>query len=255
MLVYALAVAAAIGLVVIAAVLFRKLGRDTEDREPDGATAGHAGAMLSALFLLAFAIAIVVPWTTADSARQNTYAESQAIVDAYWSTAALPAPINRQVQSELRDYVRFVLDREWRMMAGGRLSLEGWSRIETMRVQVTGVGVTTDDARDARNLVLEKIRDLAAARRQRAADATSAPPAGLLVMMVLTGLLVAIFPFLAGARPAGMAVVPLVVMAALLGIGVYMAFDISHVFDGGLAVTPDAFSAALQEFHQVPGGG
>src|SRR3954469_10677246 len=124
MLVSILMAVVAGGVGAIAALLFRTLGHDTDDRKPDGATAGHAGSMLSALFLLAFAIAIVVPWTTADSARENTYAESQAIVDAYWSTAALPTPINRQVQTELRDYVRFVLDREWRMMAGGRLSLE-----------------------------------------------------------------------------------------------------------------------------------
>jgi hypothetical protein len=255
MLVYILAVGAAIGVVVIAAVLFRRLGRDTEDREPDGATAGHAGAMLSALFLLAFAIAIVVPWTTADSARQNTYAESQATVDAYWSTAGLPAPAAQQLQAELRDYVRFVLDREWRLMANGRLSLEGWSRLDTMRAQVTGLSVKGDDAKSARQTVLEKIRDISAARRQRAADAKSSPPAGLLAMMVLTGLAVALFPFLAGARPSGLTVVPLMVMAGLLGIGIYMAFDISRVFDGGLAVRPDAFTAALQEFQRVTVGG
>ena len=90
MLVYILAIGAAIAVVIIAAVLFRRLGRDVEDRDPSGVTAGHAGSMLSALFLLAFAIAIVVPWTSAVAARQNTYTESQAIVDAYWSSTGLP---------------------------------------------------------------------------------------------------------------------------------------------------------------------
>ncbi|MFD2352725.1 hypothetical protein ACFSTC_30725 [Nonomuraea ferruginea] len=40
--------------------------------------------MLSALFLLVFAIAVIVPWTTADAARQNTQVESRAVADAYW---------------------------------------------------------------------------------------------------------------------------------------------------------------------------
>ncbi len=253
MLVYILAIGAAVGVVVIAAVLFRKLGRDVEDGEPGGTTAGHAGSMLSALFLMAFAIAIVVPWTSADSARQNTYTESQAIVDAYWSSTQLPAAEGQLLQGELRDYVRFVLDREWRLMAEGRLSLEGWSRLDTMRAQLMALKVTGSLA-DARDAVLEKIRGISTARRQRAADASSTPPPALLVMTVLTGLAVLIFPFLAGARPRGLTIVPLVVMASLLGVGVYMAFDIIHVFAGGLAVGPDAFTAALQEFQRVPGG-
>ena len=260
MLVYILAIGAAIAVVIIAAVLFRRLGRDVEDRDPSGVTAGHAGSMLTqiglgytVLFLLAFAIAIVVPWTSADSARQNTYTESQAIVDAYWSSTGLPAAEGQQLQGELRDYVRFVLDREWRLMADGRLSLEGWSRLDTMRAQLMALKVTGALA-DARDAALEKIRDISTARRQRAADAMAEPPPALLLMTVLTGLAVTIFPFLAGARPRGLTVVPLVLMAALLGVGIYMAFDIAHVFAGGLAVKPDAFTAALQEFQRVPGG-
>ena len=66
--------------------------KGSDDRDPGGPSGGHAGAMLSALFLLVFAIAIIVPWTTADTARQNTYAESQAAVETYWAAAGLPRP-------------------------------------------------------------------------------------------------------------------------------------------------------------------
>ncbi len=63
-----------------------------DDPDPDGPTAAHTGAMLSALFLLAFAIAIVVPWTTADAARSNTYAESHAVSEAYWAGVGCRRP-------------------------------------------------------------------------------------------------------------------------------------------------------------------
>lgn len=255
MLVYVFAVIAAVSVVIVAAYLFRKLGRGAEDGEPNGATVRHAGGVLSALFLLVFAIAIVVPWSTADSARQNTYAEGQAIDDAYWYAAELPAPVNRQVQSELRDYTRFVRDKEWPLMANGRLSAEGWRRLDTVRAQVTGLKATKDEVRDARNAVLGKLGDLSAARRQRAADARQNLPSGVLVLTVLSGLAVSLFPILAGARPRGMTIVALLVMAGLVGLGVDLAFAIAHVFDGPLAVHPDAFTAVLQELDGTPGGG
>jgi hypothetical protein len=246
---------AAAGVVAVAAFLYRKRGLGADDHEPSGATSGHAGSMLSALFLLSFAIAIVVPWTASDVARQNTYTESQAAVDAHWAAARLPAPLGPQVQTELRDYVRFVLDTEWPMLAHGRLAEEGWQRVARVREQVSAF--TTDDAdqQEAKTLVLEHVRALSEARRVRGADAQSRPPAGLLALTVVTGLVVVVFPFMAGARPRGAAMVPLVVMAGLLGTGVYMVFDIVSVFDGGLAVEPEAFTSALTELQRVPAGG
>jgi hypothetical protein len=41
---------------------------------------------------MVFAIGLIVPWTANDSARQNTYAEAQAIVEAFWQADRLPAP-------------------------------------------------------------------------------------------------------------------------------------------------------------------
>jgi hypothetical protein len=252
MLVCILAVVAAITVVVTAAALFRRFGRGAEDRDPGGATAGHAGSMLSALFLLVFAIAIVVPWTTADSARENAYAESRALVEAYWAAAALPAPAGAEVQAGIRDYTGLLLGDEWHLMQRGHLTEQGWTELDALRTKVANLPVANDDQKDDRTAVLTQIQSLETARGQRAMDAKARPPAGLLWMTILTGLVVLVFPLLAGARPKGMTVVPLGVMAALLGVGVYLAWDISHVFSGALRVKPDAFATAQQEFQHIP---
>lgn len=250
-----LAALAAAGVVALAAVLYRRRGLGTDDPEPSGATSGHTGSMISALFLLCFAIAIVVPWTNADMARQNTYSESQALLEAHWAAGRLPEPVGAQVRSELEDYARFVVDGEWPLLKRGRLSEEGWARLDRVRGQVAAVKSEDADVQEAKAVVLEQLRGLSEARRVRGADAQARPPAGLLLMTVLTGVLVAAFPFMAGARPRGAAVAPLVVMAGLLGVGTYIIFDIVSVFDGGLAVGPDAFTSALQELQRIPGSG
>jgi hypothetical protein len=252
MLVSSLAVVAAVGVVILAALLLAKLGRGSDDNDPNGPTSRHTGAMLSALFLMAFAISVVVPWTTADEARQNTHAESEAIVGAYWAAAELPAPVGRQVQAGLRDYVHFVLDSEWHVMRHDRISEAGWSRLDALRTQVVDLRVTGNQAEDARTAVLDQFQLISAARSQRGLDAKARPPVGLIYLTALTGLMTAIFPFLSGARPRGMTIIPLGVMAALLGFGIYLTVDISHVFSGGLRVKPDAFSAAQHEFQRIP---
>ena len=78
-----------------------------------------------------------------------------------------------------------------------------------------------------------------AARTLRAADAQTTPPAGLLTLTILDRpASVILFPFLAGARPRGLTILPLLAMAAMLGFGIYMTWDISHAFAGALAVGP-----------------
>jgi hypothetical protein len=140
-------------------------------------------------------------------------------------------------------------------MAREKLSPEGWSRLQKIRTQATGLSLTSEDARDSRNDLLDQLRALSAARNQRAADAKAGPPFGLYALTILTGLAVIVFPFMAGERSPGKKILPLLVMAALLGIGVYLTFNISHVFAGGLAVQPDAFNAALQELQRISEGG
>ncbi|MDN3358710.1 hypothetical protein [Actinomadura sp. DC4] len=255
MFVSILAVVAAVALVAMAAWLFARWGRGSDDKTHDGTTSKHTGAMLSALFLMAFAIAIVVPWTTADAARQNTQAEGEAVIGAYWAAAEIPAPLGPRVQAGLRGYVDFVVGSEWAAMRHGRLDPAGWARLDGLRAEVVRMKATTSQAEDARTTLLAQFQAISAARGQRALDARARPPLALLYLTALTGLTTVIFPFIVGARPRGMTMIPLGVMAALLGFGLYLTFDISHVFRGGLRVGPDAFQVARQEFRHVPTSG
>lgn len=256
MTVYLLSAACAIAVVIVASRMVRRLKHGVEDPDPDGPTAAHTGAMLSAMFLLAFAIAIVVPWTTADSARSNTYTESQAIVEAYWAAARLPAADAQRTQGELRAYAGLVRGPEWNLMKRkGRLSPDGWNQLDRMRRELIAVQAGTDELKDARAAVLDHLTEISAARHQRAMDARTTPPPGLLVVTVLTGIVVVVLPFLSGARPRGMTLVPLALMAGLLAAGAYLTVDISHVFAGALAVQPDAFTGLQSELQRIAGGG
>ncbi|MFB4302376.1 hypothetical protein [Actinomadura sp. NTSP31] len=256
MIIYIAAAVCAVIVVILASRLVRRGRHGVDDPDPDGPTAAHTGAMLSALFLLAFAIAIVVPWTSADSARSNTYAESQAVVEAYWSASRLPPADAQRVQAGLRDYVELVSGPEWRLMRDhGRLSAAGWADLDGLRREVIAVKASTDELQNAQGSVLDHLTEVSAARHQRAMDAKTTPPLGLLVVTVLTGIAVMLLPMFSGARPRGMTLIPLGLMAALLAAGIYLVFDIAHVFRGGLAVHPDAFTGAAAELRRIAGGG
>ncbi|MCD0451419.1 DUF4239 domain-containing protein [Actinocorallia sp. API 0066] len=241
----------AVGLVLAAARLLARRGE--RDDATDGPTAGHAGSMMSALFLLVFAIAVIVPWTAADAARQNTQAEAQALVEAYWAAGELSPEARAQVRQGVRAYTGFVIKDEWPVMrAESRLAEEGWTRLDEFRARVNTLIAPDATHQAALEEVRDQMQDVYAARRQRAADVESTLPAGVLVFTVLTGLAMIVLPFLVGAAPRGRALLPLALMAAMLGVGMFLVFDIDHVFAGSLGVDPTAFETAVAEFDRIP---
>jgi len=246
-----LAAVAAVALVVIVDVASSRLGRGKVDEAPDGVAGSHGGAMIKSLFLMAFAIGLIVPWTTNDSARQNTYAEAQAVIEAYWQANRLPATEAATVHNDLRNYTTFVIDDEWPVMARGELSQQGWTMLDGMRGSLMSLDYSDKFSADADTAVLNQVSDIYAARRQRAVDVDASLPDAVIVFAVITGLLVIIYPFLVGVRPRGKAIAPILLTAALIGAGLFLIIDNNHTFSGGIAVKPEAFQSALLEMQRI----
>jgi hypothetical protein len=227
-------------------------GRVDTDDAADGPTASHAGAMISALFLLVFAIAVIVPWTVADSARQNTYAEANALVEAGWAARGLPPEDATSTRAALRDYARFVAAEEWRAPNRGEPGPRGWRRLDEIRASLDRLRLDDDDQQTAQEDIESQLQTVYAARRQRAVDADASLPTGVLVLTVFTAVLVLAFPVLSGVRPRGWIWAPYVLLAVTLMIGVYLVFTINHTFSGPLGVDAGAFISALQELGRIP---
>lgn len=247
-----LAALGAVTLVGVGDVVAARLGRGKVDTASDGVSGSHGGAMIKSLFLMAFAIGLIVPWTTNDTARQNTYAESQAIVEAYWQANRLPAPEAAIIHGDLRNYTNFVIHDEWPALGTGQLSQQGWTMLDSMRGNLMSLNYSAKPAADADTTVLSHISDVYAARRQRAVDAAATLPEAVIIFAIITGLLVILYPFLAGVRPHGKALVPILLTASLIGAGLFLVIDNNHTFSGGIAVQPEAFKSALTEMQRIP---
>ena len=238
-------------LVLVAVAGFGKVKKAKEDVAPDGTTGGNALNIIRAVFLLSFAFGLIVPWTTADRARQNTYAEAQALVEAYWHANSLPAADAAATHAALRDYTTFVVGTEWPVLSSGHISQQGWNELDTLRGHLMSQHYPDKATADANTAVLNQISTVYAARRQRAVDAAAGLPGVVSAFAVVSGAIVVFFPFLVGVRPRGRAVVPLAITAALVGAGLYVVVQDNHVFSGGVAVKPDAFRSALLEMQRI----
>lgn len=242
----------AAALVVFVNVVAASFGRGKTDTSPDGPSGGHGGSMIKSLFLMVFAIGLIVPWTTNDTARQNTYAEAQAIVEAYWQATRLPAAEAAIVHDDLRGYTTFVIHGEWPVLARGQLSQQGWTMLDDLRGSLMSASYANERYSGADAAVLSQVSNVYAARRQRAVDAAATLPEAVTIFAIVTGLLVILFPFMVGMRPRGKALAPVLLSSALVGAGLYLIVDNNHTFSGGIAVRSAAFQSALTQMQDIP---
>jgi hypothetical protein len=82
---------------------------------------------------------------------------------------------------------------------------------------------------------------------QRVSDAGSQLPLGLMTAVIVTSLVVAVFPFAGGLRTRGPGLALAAVQAALVTVGIVVVFQLNHPYSGPLSVGPAAMQSVLTQ--------
>ncbi|HLH59859.1 MAG TPA: hypothetical protein VKV33_11995 [Streptosporangiaceae bacterium] len=229
------------------AVMIARLVRNREF-EPEDVTIGFLGPSLAALYLLVLALSLATEWQTIGSAQQAVSNEAVAARQLYWSADGLPAGAAAALRIQVRGYVTAVLGHDWPQMERGTLD----GQTEQMLARITGdvlkVNPASSGAATAQSYALGQINALTAAREQREAAAETHLPDGLIAAVIATSLVVCVFPFAGGIRPAAACIAMAALQAALVTVGIVVVFQLNHAFAGPLAADPGPLAAVA---HQI----
>jgi hypothetical protein len=210
--------------------------------EPEDVTIGFLGPSLAAMFLLVLALALATEWQTIGSAQQAAGNEAVAVRQLYWAASGLPKPAESELQTEVRDYLGTVINHDWPQMERGTLDDRSDQVLTTMGTFVLRLNTTTSAASNAQQYALGQLSVLASARAERAGAAGSRLPLGVLAAVIVTSLIVCMFPFAGGIRSDKVSVAIAVLQAALVAVAVVVVFQLDNPFTGPLATTPDSFT-------------
>ncbi|MGH3250895.1 MAG: DUF4239 domain-containing protein [Trebonia sp.] len=211
--------------------------------EPEDVTIGFLGPSLAAMYLLVLALALATEWSTIGSAQQAVGNEAVAVRQIYWAVGALPQPAANNLEAQVGDYLRTVIDHDWPQMQRGTLDDRSNELLSTMSSSVLRLNETASGAANAQQYAIGQLSVLATARAQRADAAGSRLPAGVLAAVIVTSLIVCLFPFAGGLRSDKISVAIAVLQAALVAVTVVVVFQLDNPFTGPLATTPDPFTA------------
>jgi hypothetical protein len=224
-------------------------------REPEDVTLGFIGPSLAAMYLLVLALALATEWQTIGSAQQAVGNESVAVQQVYWAASGLPPADGSTLRTQLRRYVSTVVDHDWPQMERGKLDDASLRLLTTMSTSLISVNAQTSRASNAQSYATGQLSALVAARTQRQNAARSRLPLGVLVAVVMTSLIVGLFPFAGGIRSDRLSTGVAVLQAVLVAVAAVVVFQLNNPFTGPLGTGPGPVAAVAAEIGaRLPAG-
>lgn len=219
-------------------------------REPQNDVVGFVYAVVGVVYAVVLALVVIDVLGALDSARANSYVESNALIDLNWFAKSLPQPAGTQIQDIAKAYTETVIKQEWPLLGKEQTSAVAWTQARQLRDAVEAQQPMTLASQSRYQAALEAASALSGARRQRVNDATEGIPGLLWAALIIGGLVTVGFVFLFG-MPSLLAHCTVVFCLTLLvGSLLLLIYELNYPFAGAIRVRPDAFELALSQMNR-----
>jgi hypothetical protein len=140
------------------------------------------------------------------------------------------------------------VDEEWPLMAHGESSPRAWALIDEIRLTVQNMNPDTDAEQVLYEQGLERVHDLADARRDRLVEAREGIPAILWVVLVVGAIVTVGFTYLFGLDDTTTHMLMVALLALVIGLVLFTIGSLEYPFSGDVRLGPDAFELVLKRF-------
>ena len=216
----------------------------------DDADAEFSGAMLQAVMVfygLAVALIAVNVWQSASDVSKIITQEATALNALYRDVTSYPEPLRSQLQSVVRDYVNDLIHVAWPLQRQGKIASGGFEQIGRLQRVLGTFEPATEGQKLLHGETLHAYNALIQARRLRL-DAVGTGLPGILWLVIIAGALIslgsAFFFKIEDARLQGIQVV---LLAAFIGLIIFMIFALDRPFRGDFGVRPDAYQLVYDQ--------
>jgi hypothetical protein len=225
------------GMVLVRRKLLPRLRVAAEDSE-------FTGAMVQAIMVfygLAVALIAVSVWQTYSDANGLVSNEAACIAALYRDVSMYPEPERSALQQDVRDYLEFVIHEVWPAQAKGQLRPVPPGLVQRLFRDFMSVEPRTERMKLQHGETLRALNETIKAGRLRVDAALNGLPAILWVVVVAGAALSLSASFLFKVPDARLHGILVVLLAAFMGLVIFMILALDRPFRGELGVSPQAY--------------
>ena len=219
-----------------------------ELRKQHNEVAGFIYAVLGIAYAVLLGLVVVASWEQYQTARNTTEREASELAELFWLGHRLPEAEGHRLQELARSYARVVVDEEWLLMARGDSSPRAWALIDEIRLTVQDMNPDTEAGQVLYDQGLERVHDLADARRDRLLEAREGIPPILWVALVVGAIVTVGFTYLFGLDDTTTHTLMVALLALVIGLILFTIGSLEYPFSGNVRLGPEAFEQVLKRF-------
>lgn len=209
---------------------------------------GNVLAIVGTLYAVLLGLVVVDAMVRFEHAADIVQEESNCLADVFLLAARFPEPYQARIRGACRTYTRAVVDREWPLMAEGRMSLDARLAALELSRALDDFEPTTEAQKIVLPIVVEQLREMWDCRRERAGTVTNGIPAVEWVALIIGGAVTVLFAGLFAVENGRLQALTTSLLALVIGLNLYLVSLFGYPFAGALSVSNRPFSVDLGIF-------
>jgi hypothetical protein len=225
------------GLMLVRRKVLPKLRIHVEDSE-------FSGAMVQSVMVfygLAVALIAVSVFQTYSDVSKIVSGEATSLAALYRDVSGYPEPIRAQLQGELCGYTDQIIREAWPMQQRGEVPRGGVELMDRFQAALIAFEPATEGRKLLHAETLRAYNNMVIARRLRL-DAVATGLPGVMWAVILVGAVISLSAsFFFKVEDARLHGILVTLLAAFMGLVIFMILSLDRPFRGDLAVPPDAY--------------
>jgi len=210
--------------------------------------AGFIYAVLGVTYAVLLGLMVVAVWEQWEAAANTADDEASSLAEVFWIASRLPESEGHHIQELARSYARVVVDEEWPLMVQEKSSPRAWDLLDDIRFSLQNFNPSTPQEQVLYEQGLERMHDLADARRDRLLEAEHGLPVILWVVLITGGTIVVGFTYLFGLDSTTIHLLMVGSLALVIALVLFTVAALNFPFKGDITIHPDAMEHVLGRF-------
>src|SRR5918994_3173998 len=210
--------------------------------------AGFIYAVLGVVYAVLLGLMVVAVWEQWNAAAGRADEEASELAEVFWIADRMPESDGHHIQELVRAYARVVVEEEWPLMRQGKSSQKAWDLLDEIRSGVQDFQPSTPAQQVLYEQGLERVHELADARRERLLDADQGLPSILWVVLLIGGVVVIGFTYLFGLDSTVTHLLMVAALALVIALVLFTVAELDFPFRGDIRLGPEAMEQVLDRF-------
>lgn len=210
--------------------------------------AGFSFSVIGVLYSVLLGFIVVSAQNRYDSVSQTISEEASALAGVYRDSVVFPIEAKNGIRESIVAYINYVIDEEWSLLARKRISSQTQATASAIWDHFYSMTPTSDKENTWYSEAIGKMNEFTSARIKRQLN-FSQHISPMMWVLLLSGAGITIcFMFFFAMKNIYVHMIIISVLSSYINFMLYLVYCLDHVFDGPIALEPQALENLLQVF-------